>query len=139
MSAPANSPTGVITTESSKPSQSSGDSIPTAAIVGAVLGGIILIATILGFFFCLRHRKHTKVYKAAEYPWPHVGSDMTPQLPGHQEPQTSRFAGLMGTKQKFAHQLDSREAISATGMAEATPQYILCAELPANDSNVRNI
>ncbi|KAF1925293.1 uncharacterized protein M421DRAFT_258582 [Didymella exigua CBS 183.55] len=78
----ATSISGVIATESPKPSHLDDNSVPTAALVGAVLGGVILIAMIAGLVLYLRHRKRTKVYKAAVYPSPHVGCDMSPQLPG---------------------------------------------------------
>ena len=58
-----------------------GHKAPTAAIVGGVLGGVIFILMVLGLFLCMRRRRRTKVYTAAVYPSPHVGSDMSPQLP----------------------------------------------------------
>lgn len=61
---------------------SEGHALPTAAVVGGVLGGIILIAAIIGLFCCIRHKQGTNTYKAASYPSPHVGRDMSPQLSG---------------------------------------------------------
>lgn len=66
------------TTAPSIPSR--GHPVPAAAIVGAVLGSLILCALLLAIFFFIRKRRLTKVYKAPAYPSPFVGGDMTPQL-----------------------------------------------------------
>ncbi|KAF9699665.1 hypothetical protein EKO04_002627 [Ascochyta lentis] len=116
-----------------------GNAVPAAALVGAVLGGIILIAVVIGLFYCIRRHRYTKVYKAAVYPSPHVGNDMSPQLPEYEESKVSRFASLMETKQKFAHHLDSREVVPATEMGEATPRHLAYAELPGSSRSIRNV
>lgn len=70
--------TGTFTAAPSMPSR--GSSVPVAAIVGAVLGSVILCTLLLAILFFIRKRKLTKVYKAPAYPSPYVGGDMTPQL-----------------------------------------------------------
>jgi hypothetical protein len=69
-------------------------SAPIAAIVGAVLGFIILITLGLFIFLCIRKKRQTKVYKALAYPSSLVGSDMTPQLSSEflVDPQTRAAA-----------------------------------------------
>ncbi|KAH6852865.1 hypothetical protein BKA58DRAFT_394381 [Alternaria rosae] len=51
-----------------------------APVVGAVLGTVILCALLASILLYLRRRRRTKVYKAASYPSPLVGDDMTSQL-----------------------------------------------------------
>ncbi|KAF2622030.1 hypothetical protein BU25DRAFT_217662 [Macroventuria anomochaeta] len=121
---------------SAEHSHDSGNATPTAAIVGGVLGGIILISIIVGLLFCIRRRKRTKVYKAAVCPSPHVGSDMSPHP---LESRVSRFAGLVGKKQKFVHHIDSRQVAPPAEMDGAPQRHSLCTELPASNNSIRNV
>ena len=45
----------------------------------------------------------------------------------------------MGTKQKFAHHIHSREIVPAAEMGEAPPRHIVYAELSASNDSIRNI
>lgn len=73
--------TGTAPTSTASPSiPSYGHSAPVAAVVGAVLGSVILCTLLLAIFFFIRKCRLTKVYKAPAYPSPFVGGDMTPQL-----------------------------------------------------------
>ncbi|KAF1830626.1 hypothetical protein BDW02DRAFT_91878 [Decorospora gaudefroyi] len=90
------------------------NSTPIAAIVGAVLGTIVLIVLLLSIFFCMRKKRRTKVYKAPAYPSPLVGSDMTPQLSSKASSQfQQKIAALYSaesmTERCDPQQLDGRE------------------------------
>ncbi|KAF2133030.1 hypothetical protein P153DRAFT_178404 [Dothidotthia symphoricarpi CBS 119687] len=113
-----------------------GHSIPIAAIVGPVVGVVVLIATALLIFFCLRRRKRTKMRRAATFPSPYVGSDMSKQLHNSVLPQQEeeerkpQHKTIFSTSQPQPQQLDSREVVPAAELGESPIRHI--AELPAN-------
>ena len=83
---------GATPTSVTAPSTSShAHSTPVAAIVGAVLGFVILCALVLAIFHYIRKRRLTKVYKAPAYPSPFVRGDMTPQLSSKFEQVASKI------------------------------------------------
>ncbi|EUC31185.1 hypothetical protein COCCADRAFT_6907 [Bipolaris zeicola 26-R-13] len=122
--------TGTFTAAPSMPSR--GSSVPVAAIVGAVLGSVILCTLLLAILFFIRKRKLTKVYKAPAYPSPYVGGDMTPQLSSKASSQFQKKvaelyrADTMETREP--PQLDSREILPQFRRRDSMGRF---AELPA--------
>ncbi|KAG9188177.1 hypothetical protein G6011_02100 [Alternaria panax] len=107
---------------------------PVAAIVGAVLGTIIFCALLVSILLHLRKRRHTKIYKAPDYPSPLVGSDMTPQLTSKASSQfQQKIAALYRTESitepDSPTQLDSREIGRDDPRRNGSVRHF--AELPA--------
>lgn len=56
--------------------------VPLAAIIGPILGAILVAIAAIFILFVLRRRKRMEIYRAATFPSPYVDTDMSGQLPG---------------------------------------------------------